>query len=87
MDELHRVVVDALVLADAEHRNDVGVVQPCRRPSLAAKALQVRRREQVVGGQHLQSDVPAQRLLHGFVNNAHAAAGYFAQDPVLAELL
>ena len=35
-DELHRVVVDPLVLADAEDRHDVRVVQLRRRPRLAA---------------------------------------------------
>ena len=35
LDELHDVEMRSLVLADAEDRHDVGVVQPRRRPRLA----------------------------------------------------
>src|SRR5262249_1623539 len=38
-DELHDVVVQAVLLADAEHRDDVGVVQPGGRPGLTLKPL------------------------------------------------
>ncbi len=31
--------------------------------------------------------MPAQGLLHGFVDDSHAAATYFSQDPIFAELL
>ena len=44
-DELHDVVVNALVLADAVHRDDVGVVQPCRRAGLTLEANGVLRVE------------------------------------------
>ena len=86
LDELHGVVVDAVVLADAEDRHDVGVVQPGRGPGLAAEPLQVGRPQQAVHGQHLQRDVPAQRLLHGLVDDAHAAAADLAEDAVVAQL-
>ena len=35
LDELHHIVRHALVLADAEHRHDVRVMQPRRGPRLA----------------------------------------------------
>jgi len=38
LDELHGVVVDAVVLADAVDRHDVRVVQPRRRPRLALES-------------------------------------------------
>ena len=38
-DELHDVVVQAVLFADAEDRDDVGVVQPGGRPGLALEAL------------------------------------------------
>jgi hypothetical protein len=78
--------VNAVVLADAEHRHDVGVVQFRRRPRLLPEALQVRRAQQAVKRQHLEGDVPAQRLLHRLVDHPHAAPAHLAQDAVLAQL-
>ena len=40
VNELHRVVVDALILANAEHGDDVRVVQPGRGPSFVLKSRQ-----------------------------------------------
>src|SRR5262249_25493987 len=37
-------------------------------------------------GQHLEGDAPAQGLLLGLVNHAHAAAADLAQDAVVADL-
>jgi hypothetical protein len=85
VDKLHGVEVDAALLADAEDGDDVAVVQQRRRPRLAAEALQVPRGEQGVAGQHLQGDVPAQRLLHRLVDHAHAAAAHLAQEAVVAQ--
>ena len=39
-DELHGVVVEAVVLADPVDRDDVGVVQPRRGAGLAAEPLE-----------------------------------------------
>ena len=39
-DELHGVVVKALMLADPEDRHDVGMVQPGRRAGLAPEPFQ-----------------------------------------------
>jgi hypothetical protein len=70
------------VLADAEDRHDVGVVQPAGGLGLAAEAVQPRlRRPQ----QHLQGDAPAERQLLGLVDDAHAAAADLAHQPVVAE--
>ena len=55
LDELHGVVVHALLLADAEDRHDVGVVQPGRRAGLEPEPLQVRRASQAVLRQDLQA--------------------------------
>ena len=43
-DELHHVIVDAVLAADAEDRDDVRVVEPGRRLRLAKEALQPRGR-------------------------------------------
>src|SRR5262249_30997529 len=70
-DELHGVIMNASMLAHAENRHDVGMVQVRSRPGLAVKALQLRRIEQGMKREHLEGDVPAQRFLHRFVNHPH----------------
>ncbi len=87
LDELHGVVVDAVALADAEDRHDVGVVQPPGRLGLAAEAGQVRRVQQRRGRQHLEGDVPAERFLLRLVNDAHAAPAHLTQDAIVAQAL
>ena len=85
-DELHREVVHALVLADAEHGHDVGMVQSRRGPGFAPEALEVRWGRQPGCGQDLQRDVPAQGFLHSLIDDPHAAASHLAEDAVFAEL-
>ena len=84
-DELHDVVVHPALLADPVDRDDVGVVQPRRRPRLAAEPSEVPRVGQGVRRQDLQRDVPAERLLLGLVHDAHPAAAHLADDPVVAQ--
>jgi hypothetical protein len=86
VDELHDVVVQAVLLADAEHRDDVGVVQPRRRPRLALEPPQVPGVEQGVGGQHLDGDVPAQGQLLRLVDDPHAAPAHLPEDLVVPQL-
>jgi hypothetical protein len=87
LDELHDVIGQAVLLADAEDRHDVGVVQPGRRFRLAFKALLGAGVEQQVPGQDLEGDVSAQGDLLGLVDDAHAALADFAEDAKVAELL
>ena len=61
-DELHGEVVHALVLADAEDRHDVGMVQPRRRPRLAAESLEVGRGHEPGRRQDLERHVPARAI-------------------------
>src|SRR5713226_4210016 len=74
LDELHRVIVYAVLLPGAEDGNDVGVMKLRRHAYLTAEALQVGGVHPGMGGQDLERDVTAQRLLHGLVNDTHAAA-------------
>ena len=85
-DVLHDVVGRPLVLAHAEDRHDVGVVQLGRRPRLAAEPLAQLGVEPRVARQDLQRHVPAQRGLLGLVDHAHAAAADLAEDQVVADL-
>ena len=86
-DELHDVVVHALVLADAVNRDDVRVVQPGRGAGLALESGRLLRVEPAVPQQDFQGHVPAERLLLGLVDDAHAAAADFADDPEVSQLL
>ena len=87
LDVLHGVVVHAVVLADAEDRHDVGVVEHGRGAGLALEPLELARVAQAVLRQDLERHVPAQALLHRLVDDAHAAAGDLPQDAVVAQPL
>jgi len=79
--------VEAILLADAEHRHDVGVMQLCRRPRLAMETPQVPRIEQGMRGQHLDGHMPAQRQLLRLVDDAHPTSAHLTQDLVVPHLL
>ena len=78
-DVLHDVEMPPLLLADAEDRHDVGVVQPSGGPGLAAEPGQV-----AVLGQELQRHVAVERALVRLADDPHAAPADLADDPELA---
>jgi hypothetical protein len=84
-DELHGVEVPAARLAGAEHRGDVGVVQPGGGLRLPPKPLQPPGVGQRLGRQHLEGDVPPQALLDRLVHHPHAAPADLAEDAELAQ--
>jgi hypothetical protein len=87
VDEVHRVEVPAVRLADAVDGDDVRVLQAGRGGRLGAEALQlllVRRR---AGQQHLDGDHPFQARLPRLEDDPHAAAAHLAQQLVVAETL
>ena len=90
-DELHDVVVQAVVLADAEDGHDVRVMQPCRRAGLTPESFEPGRVAEMVEWQRLQCHVPSQRFLDCLVNDAHPAGPDAAQQhgsrPVVLALL
>jgi hypothetical protein len=77
----------AVVLAHAEDGDDVGVVQPGRRPRLALEAMHLPVACQRPRRQDLERHAPAERLLLGLVDDAHAAPPDLAHDAVLAQAL
>ena len=77
----------AVVTADAEDRDDVGVVQPRRGAGLSLKTQDLIGVGQRRVRQDLEGNPPAQRLLLGLVDDAHAAAADFAEDAVVAQTL
>ena len=86
LDELHDVIRHAVLLADAEDRDDVGVVQLGGGLRLALEPPLGLGVEQHVLGQHLERDVTAQRHLLGLVDDAHAPLADLAEDAKIAEL-
>ena len=78
LDELHHVEVSRLVVADAEDRHDVRVMQPRRGPRLALEPADVLGIGQRPGRQHLQRHTATERLLLGLVNHPHPAAADLA---------
>ena len=86
-DELHRVVVHAVLFADREHRHDVRMLHLGRGLGLVLEAADLLR--VVPGGerQDLQRDAPPQRNLLRLVDDAHAAAADLAHQPEVADRL
>ena len=87
VDVLHRVVVDAVLLADGEHGHDVRVMELGGRLGFVAEAGDLPLVEHRGEGQHLERDAAIERLLVGLVDDAHAAAADLADDLVVADLL
>ena len=75
------------MLADAEDRHDVGMVQPGRRAGLAPEPFQPGRVAQVMGGERLQGDVPPQRFLDRLVDDPHPACSDAAKQQIVTQAL
>ena len=86
LDELHHVVGRFVLLADAEDRHDVGMVQLGGGPGLALEPPPLLDVSERLRGQDLEGDVPAERDLLGLVDDPHAAAADLAEDAIVAEL-
>ena len=75
------------MLADAEDRHDVGVVQLGGSLCFALEALQLLGVVQGLARQHLDRDPPPQGLLLRLVDDAHATATDLPQQDVVAQPL
>ena len=73
------------MLAHAEDRHDVGMVQACRGASLAAKALEAGGITELMVGQRLERDMPAERFLNRLVDHAHSAGADPTKQHVVAQ--
>jgi hypothetical protein len=73
------------MLPHAEDRDDVGVVQPSRRASLALEPANLIGVDQGPDGQDLDGYTATQALLLGLVDDSHATATNLAQKAELAE--
>jgi hypothetical protein len=74
LDQLHRQVDDARLLAGVVRFDHVGVVQAADRTHLPQEAGDRRRGGVGAGRQHLKGDQLAQPAVAGPVDHAHAAA-------------
>ena len=86
LDEAHREVMLALVLADLVDRHDARVVEVGRGLGLGVEALDVGVVGELAGQDHLQGDGAVEAHLPGLEDDAHAAAGDLADDLVVAEV-
>ena len=76
-----------VVLTDAEYGHDVRVVQPRGGAGLQLKALADELGFSKAGAaKDLERHMPTERLLHRFVDDAHAAAADLANDCEVADL-
>ena len=86
-DVLHRVIRQAVLLADGEDGDDVRVVELRDGHRLALEPLPAPGVEQPLARDDLQRDLPGQRFLERLVDDPHPAAPQLADDPVLAQAL
>ena len=84
-DELHRIVMKALIETGAENGHDVLVVQERGSLRLELKPLPLARVERGGRGQNLECDAPAQRKLQGLINYAHSTAADLTDDSEFAK--
>jgi hypothetical protein len=80
VDELHGIIVDAVVAAHRVDRHDVRVVQRSRRLRLILEALELLGVERGGEREDLQRHPPAQRQLLGLIDDAHAAPAHLAEQ-------
>src|SRR5882724_7183580 len=84
--KIHREVVLAIVLADFVNGHYVRMLKLGRRLGLGAEPLHVRSAGQLPGQNHLHRDGAVETDLSRAIDHAHAAAGDFFQEFVIAEI-
>jgi hypothetical protein len=82
LDILHDEEVQAAGLVGVEGGDDVGVLQPGRRPHLLVEALQRGAVAHQAGVDHLEGDQPLHAPVFGLVDRPHAALADQAQHPI-----
>src|SRR5438132_5698656 len=73
LDELHGIVMDAMVRADTVDGYNMGMVQLRGRTRLVLEALQLAGVEGRRKRQHFQRDTAAKRQLYCFIDDTHSA--------------
>lgn len=81
----HRVEGLTLTLAILEHRHDVRVKQPRCRPHLVHESRHAVPVARKLPRQNLETDLPAQPLVHRAIHIRHATPAEKTEDPVVPE--
>ena len=87
LDEGHREIGLPLAMSGFEDRNDAGMLQSRRRFGFGLESLQVLRRGELSGQNHLQRHDAIQPHVPRLVHNAHAAAAQLALNFVIADAI
>ena len=82
---LHHEVVPAPFLSHVVDGNDVGVLEPCCRPSLAQEALDELLLPHQVRGQHFDRYIPVEQRVVSLVDRAHPTAADLGLNLVFAQ--
>ena len=85
LDVIHREVILALLLAHFMNGDDVRMLQTGRSRGFGAKSLDGFLARKLPGQDHFDGHDPVQADLPGLIDHAHAAAGNFFQEFVVAE--
>src|SRR5947209_12855436 len=85
-DELHREVLPPVVFADFIDGQNVRVVEVRRRLGLLLEPDAIRLTGELAAQNHLDGDGPVQTHLPGLEDDAHAAAGDFFDEFIVAEI-
>src|SRR2546423_11495936 len=83
--QFHAEVNLALVLADFVNGHDAGVGEPGSGGGFDFKTLDQRWAGEFAGGNEFKRDLAVERNLACVINNAHAAAGDFGTEFVIAK--
>ena len=86
LDEAHREIMLAVVLADLEDRHDPRMVEVGGGLGLGVEAFDVGLVGELAGEDHLERDGPVEAHLPGLEHDPHSAAGDLADDLVVAEV-
>ena len=86
-DELHGVEQHAVMIAEIEDGDDIGVVQPGGGARLVAEATAVLLIVAELRVQDLERHAGRQRLALGLVHDPHAAPADEPDDPIIAEAI
>ena len=85
LDEAHREVVLPRVFAHFVDRHDAGMIELGRGLGFGAEPLNLPRRRQPAGQDHLQGDEAVERLLPRLEDDAHAALGNLPDQLIIPE--
>ena len=86
VNELHCVIMDAIIATDAKNWHDVWMMQLRGGLSLDLKPLTLLGIDRRGEGKHLQRDSAAKRNLLGFVNDCHPSSADLAKNAIITQL-